>query len=245
MSEGEDIDFFTHSTTAGGKNSRNYSFCWDYKNLVARWVAYPLSKDNIGSGQRTNEWGLDPFLPRDDQPVLFRGYAKGNNGFYDRGHQVPSADRLSRSANVQTFYGTNMTPQDKELNAGLWNSLELKVREWARETDTLYVVSGCVTEGSCYYVLDNEGKKVTVPLAYYKALLRYDRLAQDGVEGFLGLAIYVENKPNSGSALDKSMTMSIDELEEMVEEDFFVNLPDEIENQVEAQQPALNKWWWK
>lgn len=245
MPEDGRVDFFTHSMSAGGEFSRNYSFCWDYENLVARWVAYPLCKGNMGKGQRSNEWGLNPYLSRDDQPVLFRGYAKGNNGYYDRGHQVPSADRLFRSANLQTFYGTNMTPQNSDLNAGLWNSIEIQVRDWARETDTLYVVSGCVTEGSRYYALDNDGKKVTVPVGYYKALLRYDKSGKDGAEGYLGLAIYVQNKSYPGEELDKSMTMSIDELENKVGADFFVNLPDEIEREVEAQQPAQCNWWWK
>lgn len=245
VSEKDNASFFTHFMTAEGMHSRNYSFLWDYGDLVARWVAYPLCRDNIGTGRRSNEWGLNPYLSRDDQPVLIRGYAKGNKGYYDRGHQVPSADRLSRAANVQTFYGTNMTPQDSDLNAGLWNSIEIQVRDWARRTDTLYVVSGCVTEGSGYYALDNDGKKVTVPVGYYKALLRYDKSGSDGPAGFLGLAVYVENRPYPGVEPDKSMTMSIDELEKRVGIDFFVNLPDDIELEIEAQQPEGYDWWWK
>lgn len=245
ISEGEGAAFFSHSVNDGGKNSRNYSFSWDYENLVARWVAYPLCKGNIGSGTRTNEWGLNPCFSKADQPVLFYGYTEGNNGNYDRGHQIPSADRLNRSANIQTFYGTNMTPQDKDLNSGLWNSLEKQIRDWARNTDTLYVVSGCVTDGSKYYVFDNEGKKVTVPVGYYKALLRYDKSGMDGAEGYLGLAVYVENRSYREANLEKYMTMSIDELEKKVGVDFFVNLSDAIENEVEAQRPVDVDWWWK
>lgn len=244
VSVDENTRIFTHTVSAGGEFSRNYTFCWDYGNLVARWVAYPLCKGNMGSGQRSNEWGLDPFLSRDEQPVLFRGYAKGNHGYYDRGHQVPSADRLYRAANLQTFYGTNMTPQNSDLNAGLWNSIEIQVRDWARATDTLYVVSGCVTEGSRYYALDNDGKKVTVPVGYYKALLRYEKSGSDGCLGYLGLALYLENKAYPDNGIQKALTMSIDELERKIGVDLFVNLPDDLEREVEAQIPADYNWWW-
>ena len=242
---GDGLEMFTFPMVIDGAKTRNYSFCWDYDNLVARWVAYPLCKGNMGKGQRSNEWGLNPYLSRDDQPVLFRGYSKGNHGYYDRGHQVPSADRLYRSANIQTFYGTNMTPQNSDLNAGLWNSIEIQVRDWARSSDTLYVVSGCVTGGSRYYALDNDGKKVTVPTGYYKALLRYSKSGSDGFSGYMGLALYLENKSYPDTGVEKSFTMSIDELEEKVGEDFFVNLSDDIEREVEAQSPADYDWWWK
>lgn len=109
----EGMDAFTHSMTVGSVSTRNYSFLWDYDNLVAPWVAYPLCKWNIGNNiKRTNAWGLDPLLPEGKQPVLYRGFSKGNNGWYARGHQIPSADRLtSYESNSMTFYGTNMTPQ--------------------------------------------------------------------------------------------------------------------------------------
>ena len=78
-------DFFTHSMTIGSTKTRNYSFIWDYDNLVAPWVAYPLCKWNIGNNiKRTNAWGLDPLLSEGKQPVLFRGFSEGNNGWYAR-----------------------------------------------------------------------------------------------------------------------------------------------------------------
>lgn len=105
-------DFFTHSMTIGSVKTRNYSFIWDYDNLVAPWVAYPLSRWNVGTGSRSDAWGLDPLLDEDKQPVLhFRGYSVGNSGRYDRGHQLPSADRPNigtdpkKNPNAMTFTG--------------------------------------------------------------------------------------------------------------------------------------------
>ena len=90
----------------GGKIQRNYTFLWDDSRLTADWVAYPLCEGNIGTGKRSNAFGLNPFLPEKSQPLLAKGYREGNSGWYSRGHQVPSADRLSYRANVQTVFPT-------------------------------------------------------------------------------------------------------------------------------------------
>ena len=68
-----DLMFFTHYNGS----QRNYSYYWDVENLVAHWVAYPLNKDLIGSGGRTDAWSLDPKLSRNMQPVLNKGYRGG------------------------------------------------------------------------------------------------------------------------------------------------------------------------
>lgn len=234
-SDGDGQDLLIHSFPDG---TRNYAAYWDYDNLVSTWVAYPLFAGNIGTGERTDKFTLNPLLPRDRQPYLPRAYQAGNAGQYDRGHQIPSADRWSYRVNFETFFGTNMTPQDNELNSNAWAVLEGKVRAWAKKSDTLYVVTGCTVAGSDKYVLDADGKKVTVPTGYYKALLRLSGGA------YSGAAFWFDNVANKASSIQKSMSMSIDELEERVGVDFFVNLPDDREKDVEAQRPADDGWWW-
>ena len=121
MPENSNLDFFTHDMTIGSVNTRNYSFAWDYDNLVAPWVAYPLCKwnigDNINRKDRDDPWAVDPYLSEKQQPVLYkRGFRSTSSRSYDRGHQLPSADRLyDYSSNDKTFYGTNMTPQLSKL----------------------------------------------------------------------------------------------------------------------------------
>ena len=249
--ENSDWGFFSHDMTLGSVRTRNYSFAWDYDNLVAPWVAYPLCKWNIGTGSRTNAWGLDPKLPRNKQPVLFKGFSSGNAGWMARGHQLPSADRLTKGCNEMTFYGTNMTPQIHEgFNEDIWANLEGKVRSWANKSDTLYVVTGCVTEGSTKYCYDNDGKKVTIPTAYYKAVLRYSRSGSTfGYGNYAACAVWLDHKEYSSSSISSSYSMSIDELEEKLGLDLFANLPARIGEsdaaKVEAQNPADISWWWQ
>lgn len=251
----EGMDAFTHSMTVGSVSTRNYSFLWDYSNLVAPWVAYPLCKWNIGNNiKRTNAWGLDPLLPEGKQPVLFRGFSEGNNGWYARGHQIPSADRLtSYESNSMTFYGTNMTPQIQDgFNGDIWATLEGKVRSWANSSDTLYVVTGCVIdypEGQTVkYALDNYGKKVTVPTAYYKVVLRYMKNSTVGYSGYSACAVWLDHKVYSTKNIDSKYSMSVKDLEKKVDMDFFVNLPavvgEEMAAKIESENPSKVSWWW-
>lgn len=235
---------------------RSYSYYWDYDNMVAHWVAYPLNRGLIGAGSgRTDAWGLDPNLPQGQQPVLYRSWGVG---WLDRGHQIPSADRLRDGDNQQTFYGTNMTPQiGKNFNQGIWAKLEGKVRSWSDKYDTLYVVTGCVvkqnsTQGKYNqvggYVFDNDRKRVAVPTAYYKAVLGYKASSSTyGYGGYCGAAIYYDHEDIYDTGIYASDLISIRELEEKLGYKLFVNLSKKIsEEQVEKvkiQDPSKVAVW--
>lgn len=257
--EGDELEFFAHYMPLGGATVRNYSFDWDYDNLVAPWVAYPLCAGNIGSGGRSDEWGIDPLIPNTKQPVLFNaysGYGYKYNGVLDRGHQIPSADRLtSREANVQTFYGVNMTPQNHDFNGGIWANLENQVRTWAKKTgatagtDTLYVVTGCFVGESTIKAYDNHGKAVAVPEGYFKALLRYKNSESVGHKGFMACAFYFENENKYGSKINKDLSMSVADLEKKLGYKLFVNLEAKVGAEtykaIKEENPATVSWWWQ
>lgn len=238
-----DLGYFAHSFELDGKNYRNYSFGWSQDDFVALWVAYPLCKFYTNKTvSRTNAWAYDPLLGAGFSSAPFSGYG----GDYARGHQLPSADRLcSREANVQTFYGTNMTPQLNAHNEGVWSELEGKVRTIANASDTTYVVTGCVVEGVTIFTEDSDGNRMPVPVAYFKALLRYSKASTLGQ--WNAAAFYLEHKSYPGG-LEKSHSMSIDRLEEITGMDFFVNLPaklgEEQAARIEAADPAVSSVWW-
>ncbi len=248
--EDDKLEFFTHYMKIGGASVRNYSFDWDYDNLVAPWVAYPLCAGNIGSGGRTDQWGLDPLLPDTKQPILYTAYS----GFGSRGHQIPSADRLSKDANIQTFYFTNMTPQDYDFNGGIWANLENQVRTWAKKTgttagtDTLYVVTGCFIGNSTRKARDNAGKAVAIPEAYFKALLRYKNNESVGHKGFMACAFWMENENKYGSKITKELSLSIADLEKKLGYKLFVNLDAKVGAEtakaIKEENPASVSWWW-
>ena len=252
--EGTKLGQFSHSMTIGPVKTRNYSYSWDYGNFVAPWVAFPLCKWNIGDNikrkDRDDPWAVDPYLSEKQQPVLYlRGFRSTSSRRYDRGHQLPSADRLyDYSSNDKTFYGTNMTPQLSKLNQYFWKNLENKVRSWAYSSDTCYVVTGCLTDLSTEYALDNVGKKITVPSHYYKAVLRYSRSTTLGFSGYMGCAILLEHRDYGNGSNFKEYAISIDELEKRTGIDFYPNLSKligkEAAAKVEAQDPKTINWWW-
>lgn len=240
---GDGLLWAWHTMTTGSKRVRNYSFYWSSTEHLALWVAYPLNKGLIGGGDRTNKWDIfDPLIPRSEQANTWNGgFGRG----YDRGHQLPSADRLYLDGNVQTFYPTNMTPQRSQFNQNIWAKLEGTVRSWANSlnsaTDTLYVVTGCVVNGSTSSrQAGRSGPYVTVPTAYYKALLRYSRSS-----GYSGCAIWLDHETDR-STVDKRDMMSIAALEEKLGIDLFVNLPAKVGDakaaEIEAKAPTVNTW---
>lgn len=237
-----ELGYYSHSFEMGGKTYRNYSFGWSQGDRVALWVAYPLSKIYLnGNAGRTNAWQLDPLL-EDDSAAPFGGYA----GPYARGHQLPSADRqCCYDANAQTFYGTNITPQLNAHNEGIWADLEGKVRGYAKTSDTTYVVTGVTVSASSKKEEDSYGNSVTIPDAYFKAVLKYSKSSTLGV--WNAVAFYLEHRDYSES-LGKKHSMSIDELEEITGMDFFVNLPAKVGEaeaaKIEAADPAQSAVWW-
>lgn len=236
--------FFTHDMAHGSARTvRNYSFHLDTAAKVAAWIAYPLNTALIGRGSRTDEWGLDPKVPQEYQPVIYSGFRGGR---YDRGHQLPSADRLSHDANVTTFYGTNMTPQRNALNGSAWATLEGKVRDCSKQLDTLYVVTGADLDGVTEYALDNVGKKIAVPTGYYKVLLGYKSGGSIGAStgGYIGIAFYFEHRGYGSNDL-KAQSMSIKALEDKLGMDFFVNLPDKIgKDNATLVESQPDSWWY-
>ena len=243
-------DFFYHRCTLNGANVRNYSFYWNYSDRVSMWVAYPLTSSYMGSSGRSEAWGYDPLLPAAKQQNVSGGYKDGNNGWYARGHQLPSADRTaSKELNATTFYGTNMTPQNNDFNSGIWATLEGKVRDWAGKSDTLYVLTGCVLKDAKYYVLDRSGETITVPTAYFKAVLRYFKNSTVGYEDYMAAGFWFEHKNYSNTSDVKAQAVSISELETRLGYSLFVNLPEKASaaavHKIKTENPANVNWWWQ
>lgn len=236
--------FITHDMNHGGTRMRNWSCYYDKNAKLSHWVAYPLNNSLRGTGGRTDDWNYDPKISKNDQPRLFSAYAGG----FDRGHQLPSADRLNKEANKTTFYFTNMTPQAGVLNQQAWASLEGMVREWAGGLDTLYVVTGADVSNVTSVAKDNYGVDCMVPNGYYKALLGYKKGGSIGntTAGYIGIAFYFEHRKYSNTAsVIMGQKMTIDALETKLGIDFFVNLPDKIGSSIAAKVESNIDSWWK
>ena len=219
---------FSHDITIGGKSVRNYSMLYDRKEKIAYWVAYPHHPSYLGSTGRTDNWQPDPMVALTAQPDYFSGISG-----YDRGHQIPSADRtVTNTANSQTFFFTNMTPQLGLLNGQMWASLEGQVRSWMAASDTLYVVTGALLKTvngneTVKYATDAKGGKVAVPNYYYKVLLRLKTGKYDAI-GF-----WFEHRTYGSGNATAAVTKSVRQIETLTGFNFFANLPKTTQDEVE------------
>jgi endonuclease G len=153
------------------------------------------------------------------------------NSGYDRGHLCPAGDRrMSFEAYNETFLTSNISPQDHDFNAGIWNRLEQKVRYWAEKYDGVYIVTGGVLKENLKTIGD---ENVSVPNKFYKIIVD----ASGG--NYKAVAFLIPNKPSSESFY--KYTVSIDEVEAKTGIDFFPQLPDSIENKLE-QMVDLKAW---
>ncbi|WP_293902932.1 fimbrillin family protein [Sphingobacterium sp. UBA5670] len=215
-------------------DSRNYAMLYDKKLKMAYWVAYPLYSTILGSGNRTDAWGYDPQVSTAFQPNLFKGFQPTG---YDRGHQLPSADRnLNTTQNKTTFYFTNMTAQVSRLNQGIWANLETKVRTWTAQCDTMYIVTGAIpktsTENSLDFAQDNDGKDIAKPKYYFKALAM-----KKGSE-YYTIAYKINNETPPSGVTFENYRLTVSDLEKATGFTFFPDLND-------TQKENINTSIWK
>lgn len=220
-----------HSTTLDGKPQITYSMGYNAELKHSRWVAFAWTDATAQKNWNRKNWtngdpfAPDPSLPEGQRTELDDYYADN----YDRGHICASADRLySKEANEHTFYLSNMSPQLHSFNAGVWGNAENIVRSWAEDSslrDTLFVAKGGTIAEGMYRVEPKHGK--VVPEFYYMAVLRKKGDTYDAI------GLWFEHKANSAKNLSPYVR-SIDELEELTGIDFFYNLPDDVEQRVEA-----------
>jgi len=230
---GNDEVFIQHFMP-DASDSRNYAMLYDKKLKMAYWVAYPLYSSILGSGNRTDAWGYDPQVSTAFQPNLFNGFKPTG---YDRGHQLPSADRnLNTTQNKTTFYFTNMTAQASRLNQGIWANLETKVRTWTAQCDTMYVVTGAMPTTSTNTVLDfaqdNDGKDIAKPKYYFKALAM-----KKGSE-YYTLAYKINNETPPSGVTFENYRLTVSDLEKATGFTFFPDLND-------TQKGSINTSIWK
>lgn len=248
-----------HYVTLNGSDVFNYALEWNAAKKHSAWVAYSFdqvtAKDVVS---RTDAWAVDPELPTDMQVIEDQ---HKNDGF-DKGHICASEDRVYlKQANEQTFYYSNMSPQISSFNQGFWAGLENQVRSWGRSVpatyDKVYITKGGTLnellvnfkgeiKGADGKYPETDANGLTVhglacPMYYFMAVLS----EKDGRYRAIGFLVkHSEGLPRNPSAdVLKQYALSIDELEEKTGIDFFCNLPDDVEEQVESAY-NVNDWAW-
>lgn len=207
-----------------------FTSSYNTTTLIPNWVAYELLPDELDgdSNRDGKEFKMDPDLRRVRQAMREDYSGSG----WTKGHMTPATDaRWSDDAMAETFYFTNICPQDETLNGGDWQYLEKQVRNWARKYKGIYVVSGPIVDENIYGTIGE--REVTVPDAFFKAVLVHKG------NGYSAIGFVMTNDDSRQYLRDCAMT--INELEYTTGIDFFPGLNDNIEEAVESQY-NFNDW---
>ncbi|XP_077124787.1 nuclease EXOG, mitochondrial [Ranitomeya variabilis] len=163
-----------------GEEVRQYighALSYDQAKKTPRWVIEHLTKEKIvGIADRKH----CRFKPDPNIPQLF---SASNEDYlrsgWSRGHMAPAGDsKYSTEAMAETFYLSNIVPQNYENNAGFWNRFEMYCRDLTQRFDDVWIVSGPLP----LPVQNEDGKKsvsyqvigsddVAVPTHLYKVIL--------------------------------------------------------------------------
>lgn len=197
-----------------------YTTCYDVKNKIPKWVAWHLTADHVdGTQRRLSNFIVDESVPTPRAELV--DY-KGSN--YDRGHMCPAGDnKWGFEPMRESFLLTNICPQDRNLNSGDWNELEISCRNWAREFGDIYIVAGPILYRGEHKTIGVN--QVTVPEAFFKVVLCLK--GKPKAIGFIYKNI-PSNQPKS------HYVNTVDQIERITGLDFFPSLPDEIEKEVES-----------
>lgn len=145
---------------------QEYILCFDPVNRVALWAACKLTADDVVTAQRLNAFRTDPRLS-DDENAHCDDYAGTG---YARGHAVPRDDmNRSPAAQANTLFLSNMSPQVNAFNRGIWSRLERLVRDYAKQYDAVYVITGSVLQEPTQRLPSG---RVAVPSRFYKVMMR-------------------------------------------------------------------------
>ncbi|XP_045858093.1 nuclease EXOG, mitochondrial [Meles meles] len=155
----------------------NHALSYDQSKRVPRWVLEHISKSKImGDADRKH----CKFKPDPNIPPTFSAFNEDYVGSgWSRGHMAPAGDnKFSSKAMAETFYLSNIVPQNFDNNAGYWNRMEMYCRELTERFEDVWIVSGPLTlpqTGSdgkktvSYQVIGEDN--VAVPSHLYKVIL--------------------------------------------------------------------------
>lgn len=199
-----------------------------YNNIykTPNWVAWELTREETqGTEERKDKFVPDPDLP--EPRVEHADYTRSG---YDRGHMAPAADmKWSEEAMAQSFYMSNICPQNQKLNRDDWGDLEETCRGWAKKYGRVYIVCGPIYDKKNPKRIGKH--RVAVPDRFFKVVLIENR------KNPMAMGFLFKNAAHH-QTLEKYM-VTVDSVETVTGLDFFSKLPDSVENRIEAEIPNV------
>ncbi|HUH52178.1 MAG TPA: DNA/RNA non-specific endonuclease [Flavobacterium sp.] len=213
--------FYPTSTTGVVIDHENYTLSYSEAHEQAEWVAYRLLPEHLTDDKRKRpSFKQDPYITTESAKL-----SNYKNSGYSRGHLVPAGDRVfSKQAYDETFYTSNVSPQIFEFNAGVWNSLEVRVRNFVKANGGVFVVTGAVLSDGLKTIGD---EKVSVPDYFYKIIFYENK-------GDYKMAAYLIPHNKIKKRNYKDFRTTTDSIEKLTGIDFFPTLDKNIQENLES-----------
>lgn len=207
---------------------KGFDLVYNSNTRLPEWVAYELTDIEVeGVTPRGNNFVIDP-----DVKGIQADNEDYRNSGWDRGHMAPAGDmKIDKQTMLESFYFSNICPQNRNLNGGDWKSLEELVRDYARQFSKVYVVCGPIVGNNIYGRLGPH--QVVIPDSFFKVLLVETK------SGYESIGFIMDNE--AGHKKLSLYAKTIDEIENITGLDFFHLLPDKIEQKIESQY-ELSTW---
>ena len=216
----------------------SFALSYNRDKGTPNWVSWHLQSEWTGSLPRNDTFRADPAVSPDWYRVQSTDYFASG---FDRGHMTPNADRDNAASiplNQETFLMSNMVPQAPNNNQGPWADFENYLRTLLPANE-VYVIAGPAGVGGAG---DNgpadtiANGHVTVPAFTWKVALVLP-VGDDDVSRVSAatrtIAVIMPNQNSINSDWHTYLT-TVDAVEALTGYDFFANVPDAIENSIEA-----------
>lgn len=198
----------------------SYIVSYNKDTKIPNWVAWHLTANHTDGPVRR----ISNFYEEESVPSPRATLEDYRGSGWSRGHMCPAGDnKWSETAMYESFSLVNVCPQNASLNSGVWNSIEIDCRRWARLYGDVYIVCGPVFLDREHETIGTNG--VFVLEAFFKVVL-----CLNGTPKALGVIC----RNTDGSRKQDLYYNSIDQVERVAGYDFFPSLPDSIEEKVEA-----------
>ncbi len=146
---------------------KNYTLSYREEHEQSEWVKYILTKENLKKPnvKRSRRFEEDPLISTKSAHYYdYRGSG------YTRGHLAPAGDMAQdRIAMDESFYMSNISPQLRSFNNGIWKELEEQVRDWVFQNGDLQIMTGPVLNTELDQRIGRS--EVSVPKFFYKAIV--------------------------------------------------------------------------
>jgi DNA/RNA endonuclease G (NUC1)/serine/threonine protein phosphatase PrpC len=225
-----------------------YAVSYNRDKGTPNWVSWHLEQDWFGSLAPVDTFRADPAVSPDWYRVQSSDYL--SSGF-DHGHMTPDTDRDNQNRipiNQETYLMTNMVPQAPDNNQGPWSAMENDLRTLLNGTQNeMYIVSGPLgiggtgSNGGVTNTIANG--HVTVPAFTWKVVLVLPKGDNDVSRVNAAYKTIAVLMPNVQGIRNNDWHMyltTVDNIEALTGYDFFSELPDAVENAIEAGTDGVN-----